>query len=169
VIGALVITIVALVIGIIYVSGARSEKQGPDLVASLRPSLEAAIQAGDMAEIQASRQVDEHYLYPVYAGKKLQEEVAAVEELRHANWFAVYELEGQGFDSFSVDPEGTRAAVRLVETWSGTYDSTVNQKCVARLPRHRIPQTIFLERTATGWMIDSIAFHTAGANRVACS
>ena len=147
----------------------RSGRGTADEASSVQASLEAAIRHADTAEIQAQRELDERYLYPLYTGKALQDELAEIQDLRKSKIVGVMHLDGQVFDSFSVDPEGLRAAVHLVETWSGAYYSTESEKCLSRLPRHRTPQTIFLQRTATAWMIDSITFYVASPKVVECS
>ena len=56
---------------------------------------------------------------------------------------------------FKVSPDGLRAEVQLIETWTSTVYSASAQQCPGHIPSHQVPQTIFLERKEDVWVVDT--------------
>ena len=48
------------------------------------------------------------------------------------------------------------AKVERKETWSTTYSRISTQECYSKTAATKLPQTMFLKKTVTGWMISSI-------------
>jgi hypothetical protein len=139
-----------------------------DLVDRYRPSLKAAILLGDNAEIQAQRTLDPGSLYTIFTGEALKAELASIQNLTREGVYLVAELEDQDFQSFKVSADGRRAEVQLVETWSVIAYAVANQACGARFPSHQAPQTVFLERGTSGWLIYAIEQDSKPPDPLAC-
>jgi CHAT domain len=137
----------------------RAPVEPPALTDSVRAELVATIRRGDDAEIQAYRTLDPTPLNEVYSGEALAMALAALQVLAGTGMAAVNQLHDQEFESFSLSRDGRRAEVRLTETWSSTIYLTATQQCVAQLPRHKAPQTLFLERRGGGWIIYAAKDH----------
>ena len=128
----------------------------PDLVAIHKPRLISAIRQADNAEIYAYHTLDPAPLYKVVTGEALRSYLTRIESLQSQGIFEVSHLENQQFQSFNVTPDGLRAEVRVIETWSSTVHLISTRQCYGQFPSHQFPQTIFLELKDDVWVVDTV-------------
>jgi hypothetical protein len=115
----------------------------------------SAIRLADYAQIDAVRTLDPAPLYKVFTGEALRSHLAEIENLKSTGKVVVTRLENQQFQSFKVSPDGLRAEVRLIETWSGTVYLGSTQQCHGQIPSYQVPQTVFLELKEDVWVVDT--------------
>jgi hypothetical protein len=133
----------------------QSSTPTPDLVALHKARLMSAIRLADNAQIDAVRTLDPAPLYKVFTGEALRSHLAEIENLKSTGKVVVTRLENQQFQSFKVSPDGLRAEVRLIETWSGTVYLGSTQQCHGQIPSYQVPQTVFLELKEDVWVVDT--------------
>ena len=90
--------------------------------------------------------------------KAVQVSVQEAQDMRRRGVIVQNILEAQEFKSFSLVPGAARAEARLVETWSTSYLRSDTRQCIAKVPAHPVPQTIYLEQGRDGWLITAIRF-----------
>jgi TIR domain len=139
----------------LFASPIQGSTSTPDLVAIHKSRLMSAIRLANYAQIDAVRTLDPARLYKVYTGEALRSHLEEIEYLKSHGLVAVLRLENQQYQSFKVSPDGLRAEVQLIETWSSTFYSASTQQCQGHIPSHQVPQTIFLERKEDVWVVDS--------------
>ncbi len=137
----------------------RRSFEPPAVPDSVRAELVATVRRGDDAEIRAYRTLDPTPLNEVYAGDALAMQLGNLRDLAGAGLAAVNQLHDQEFESFSLSRDGRHAEVRLTEIWSTTIYLIATQQCVAQVPRHEVPQTLFMERRGGGWIIHAAKPH----------
>jgi len=118
----------------------------------LRDSLKAAVLKASDAEIRALQSRDPSVLNGVVTGDAYRKIAEILKSLESQNLYAVEQLHDQQFESFSVDPTGQRAEIRVIETWSGAQYSTRTNECVRAYGMHKVPQTVSLERQGDRWI-----------------
>jgi hypothetical protein len=171
--GVLVVAAVGLtgLVAVVFDAGRSSVRRGTDgasianaaglnppptpatVTPELRARLVAAINRGDAAEMIAYRTLNPSGLSTIYSGDELARHSGEIANLTRNGVYAVNQIHNQRFESFSIDPDGRRAEVRLTENWSSDFHSVLTQACVSHIHQHDIPQTAFLELTPQGWMI----------------
>jgi hypothetical protein len=129
-----------------------------DLVELYGPQLKNAIDLASTAEVQAVRDLNESPLSQIYRGTALKMRSAQVEELRRNGVFALAQREGISYGKITVDPDERHARVRVTPVWELVFFSGLTRQCVGRWPPYEAPQTVDLERTESGWMVDAIVF-----------
>jgi len=138
-------------------STANAGSLSPPMPATVAPEIQAqlvaAINRGDAAEMIAYRTLNPSGLSAIYSGEELARHSGDIADLTRNGVYAVNQIHNQRFESFSINPDGRRAEVRLTENWSSDFHSVVTQACVSHIHQHDIPQTAFLELTPRGWMI----------------
>ena len=152
----------------VYETPTRAPFEPPAVSDSVRAELVATVRRGDDAEIQAYRTLDPTPLNEVYAGDALAMQLGNLRDLAGAGLAAVNQLHDQEFESFSLSRDGRHAEVRLTEIWSTTIYLIATQQCVAQVPRHEVPQTLFLERRGGGWIIHAAKPHGKDPEPVPC-
>ena len=140
----------------------------PENDAWLRNSLEAAVLKASDAQIQATRENNPRLLNGVMIGEAYRKAAEDIQSQVKEELYAVHQLHDQKFDSFSVDPTGQRAEVRLTETWSTEWYSTRNRECKGALAPHRVPQTVSLERHGDRWVQSDFTTYGATPSATAC-
>jgi hypothetical protein len=136
---------------------------------ALRQILEDTIRAADAAEIEAYRTFNPVPLGRFYVGDILASHIANLTENVRNRVFFVNRLHRQQFESFSVSPDGTRAQVRLTESWSKDIHAVATGQCISHVHERPIPQTLSLQLTTEGWKIHAAEFHTSDTpSLVAC-
>ena len=129
--------------------------------------LRTAIETASRAEAHAIRTLDISAVPAIFAGEALRAIYTSVQEARDLRARGIVMnnvLEKQDFMAFTLVPGESRAEVRLSEVWSTTYHRADNGECVGRIPSHAVPQTVYLERGPSGWMITTIRFDNPGQN-----
>ena len=139
-----------------------------DPLESERPRILAALRRGNDAEIRALHRLDPDPLHDAFTGEALRVELAAVQDLVAAGVHSVNELHDQRIRSMTLSDDGGEATVVAVETWSSEYHRNVDDACVARVPRHDVPQTVTLVRRAGGWIVARIRFPTDSPDPEPC-
>jgi hypothetical protein len=130
----------------------------------LQHSLEAAVLKASDAEIRALQENNPKLLEGLVVGNAYDKLMNSMKWLASQELYEVHRLHDQQFDTFSVDPSGQRAEVRLIETWSTTQYSTRTNSCVRAFAPHRVPQIVSLERRGDRWIQSD--FTTYGAEPV---
>ena len=115
-------------------------------------SLQSAILLADDAETEALRTLNPAPLYQAYTGEALRVELKKVRDYKAQGIYADAHLDNQKILSVKVSPDGAKAVVRVVETWSQTVHA-ITTKRKAKMPTQRVPQTISLLRGKAGWLI----------------
>jgi hypothetical protein len=123
--------------------------------------LEETIRFADAAEIEAYRTFNPVPLGRFYAGDILASHIANLTDNARNRVFFVNRLHRQQFDSFSISPDGTRAQVRLTESWSKDIHSVATGQCLSHVHERPVPQTLSLQLTSGGWKIYAAEFHTS--------
>jgi hypothetical protein len=130
----------------------------------LRNSLEAAVLKASDAQIRASQENNPSLLNGLVIGEGYRKIAAGIQTLAKEDLYAVDQLLDQQFESFSVDPSGQRAEVRVTETWTTAWHSTRTHECKVAFAPHRVPQTVSLERHGDRWIQSD--FTTYGASPI---
>ena len=128
---------------------------------ALQEILEETIRFADAAEIEAYRTFNPVPLGRFYAGDILASHIANLTDNARNRVFFVNRLHRQQFDSFSISPDGTRAQVRLTESWSKDIHSVATGQCLSHVHERPVPQTLSLQLTSDGWKIYAAEFHTS--------
>lgn len=140
----------------------------PENDAWLRNSLEAAVLKASDAQIQATRENNVRLLNGLMTGEAYRKVAEDIQSQVKEEVYTVNQLHDQKFDSFSVDPTGQRAEVRLTETWSTEWYSTRNRECKGMVAPHRVPQTVSLERQGDRWVQSDFTTYGATPPTTAC-
>jgi hypothetical protein len=140
----------------------------PENDAWLRNSLEAAVLKASDAQIRATQENDPRLLNGLMIGEAYRKAAEDIQSQVKEELYAVHQLHDQKFDSFSVDPTGQRAEVRLTETWSTEWYSTRNRECKGARAPHRVPQTASLERHGDRWVLSDFTTYGATPPTTAC-
>ena len=130
-----------------------------DPIAAEEANLKSAIQLCDAAEISAFSNLDPSPLSQIYKGEALRQASARLDRFKSQGISYEQRLDGQQFVSFKISPDGQKAEVRLIETWSGTQYSISTRQSV-QVPAETFPQTVFLEKDRDGWKIYAVVFDT---------
>ena len=141
----------------------------PIVTPQLRDVLAATIRRAAEIEVGAFSTMNPALLARSYSGALLTKQVEEMRTMAANQVFGISRLHDQRFESFSVSRDGRRAEVRLREVWSTNFHSTSTRQCVSHIHEREIPQTLSLELTDHGWMIDAAEFHGDTTPRiVAC-
>jgi hypothetical protein len=149
-------------------SGGGHQSATPENDAWLRNSLEAAVLKASDAQIRADEENDSRYLEGVVVGEAHKKMAMEVQSLVKEEVYAVSRLEDQSFQSFSVDPTGQRAEVRLTETWTTALYSTRSGACKSVVAPHRVPQSVSLERHGDRWVVSDYTTYGKSPAPTAC-
>ena len=123
-----------------------SLKDNADPVEANKQSLISAIRLADDVEARALYNLDASLLNDAYIGEALRREQTIIKALKSDGLYEDAKLEEQVFKSFKVSPDGKKAEVEVVETWSSVDYRIGTQKCVQQTLSSEIPQTVFLVR-----------------------
>ena len=135
-----------------------------------REEIIRALRRADRAEVEALRTLSEEPLDDAFTGAALATDVERVRRDRRTGAYDENTLLDFSLRSFAVLPGRTRARAEVVESWTTTRRSTATNECLSRTPRHEAPQTVFLVRRESSWLVDSIAFGaTDGLTSDPCS
>jgi hypothetical protein len=149
--------------------GSLEAARAVDPLESERPLILAALRRANDAEIRAQHRLHADPLHDAFTGSALQLELAALQDLIAADVHSVNELHEQRIHSMSLSDDRARATVRTVETWSSEYHRNRDDACIARVPRHDVPQTVTLVRRAEGWFVAEIRFPDGSPDPVPCA
>jgi hypothetical protein len=127
-----------------------------DLVSLNKPGLMAAVRLLGDIQAQAQYDLDPEPFSAVFSGEALKFYQADVENLRKRQVFAVAVRRSLAFDSFKLNSTGALAEVHATPVWEATLYSIATRQCVAYFPPVAWPQTLYLERTANGWLTYSL-------------
>jgi tRNA A-37 threonylcarbamoyl transferase component Bud32 len=134
-----------------------------------RTALEKAIKDCDAAETVAFRSLNGNNLAPFEEGKKLNESIKMIGELKSHNTYLQTRLTEWVADRFSVNYDGTLAKVHVTETWQSSWWDRETNLCKFRIKPHAVPQVISLRLSRNGWKItDSKPDFEPKLERVAC-
>jgi hypothetical protein len=150
------------------VPAAASRPPPPDLVSRYKPSLVSAIELSHKAEALAFFNLDPAPLYAVYTGEALREQLQNLKALADNGVHLIVSLHDLRYSSFVVRPDGSLARVRMSLTVSGVLRWVATGECAGQIPRHQVPQTVFLRRTSSGWIIYDVDFDRASPEPIPC-
>ncbi len=126
------------------------------MMASLQNEVRQAIETAAGIEAEAFRRSDANLLLESYAGRAFEHLVSQMRELIAAGVHLDSELVGRSIQSIDVDPDGS-AHVVMSETWVSEVHQNGTDLCLARIPRHAVPQRLGLARNNQGrWLITSV-------------
>jgi len=135
-------------------------------VKAVQAELISAIRLADGAEIDACYTWNTASLYKSFTGEALKMELANIESLKSQGLITDNRLEKQEFEDFIISPDGTKAEVKLTETWSSVYYDFSTQQCNGKSASHKTPQTIYLTKYDEGWFITSIIYANVSASEL---
>lgn len=125
-----------------------------------KPELTMAINSANNAQTNAYATYDTTQLRNYYSGEALKSFTAEVENLKRGKIYQLSTLDDQQFEYFKVNDAGNEAEVRVVETWSSTVLQTPSKRCLAVYSAAKTPQTVYLKRSQTGWLVDATVYDT---------
>ena len=118
----------------------------------------SAIERASNADIEAFRTLNPTLLHAVYKGEALAMQLESFKNVKDAGQYRSNRLHNRSIESVQVTKDGTRAEVRMVETWSGALYKAADGYCVDQYPAQDVPQTLLLERQGADWIVYSIRF-----------
>jgi hypothetical protein len=139
-----------------------------DMVALHRPSLMSAVRLIGDVESRAMFNLDPTPLNTVFTGEALRNEQAKIMGLQQDNVYVVAVRHDLQFNGFTVNSDGTRAEVRVNPIWESTMYLLGTHQCIGYVAPMETPQTVYLERTASGWMTYAIVFDIPNVNWQPC-
>jgi hypothetical protein len=122
------------------------------------PQLKSAVDLACGAQIQAVRELNESPLAQIFKGTALKSRSAVIDSLRKGGVFALAQRDGISYGEITVDPDERHARVHFTPTWELVFFSVAYQRCVWRWAPYEVPQTMDLERSDSGWMVDAVVF-----------
>lgn len=134
----------------------------------IRSSLEAAVLKASDAEIRAHLESNPRLLDGLVTGAAYRKIADDITSLASQGLVDVEQLHDQQFESFSVDPSGQHAEVRVVETWSNVLYSTKTNSCLRAFAPYRVPQTASLERQGDRWVLSDFTTYGSGPTETRC-
>ncbi len=129
-----------------------------DLAKVYGPQLKGAFDLACAAEIQAVQDLNESPLSKIYRGAALKMHSAEVEDLRGKGVFALARRKGISYGKITVDPDERHALIHVTPVWELVFVSGYTRQCVGRWAPYEAPQTVDLERTESGWMVNATVF-----------
>ncbi len=146
----------------------RPAPSADDRLARERPRIILALEEHAEAEIEALIDLDPEPLYQRFTGQALQAELNAIQQLQENGLYQNAELLSQNIQDISLSQDGRRAEVRVVERWSTRFHSELTDECIAQVPAHDVPQTIYLVLQNDRWMVDNLVHDGPAPDPVAC-
>ena len=104
----------------------------------------------------ALKTFDTSPLHRIFKGEALELVLERIKAHQESQITTKSELHDQDIQTIQVTENPLRAEVHMVETWSSTSYNSTTGECVSTIPKSAIPQIVYLEHTAGGWMIDII-------------
>jgi len=142
----------------------------PGISEAVKAELISAIRLADNAEINAYFSLSPAALYASYTGEALKTLLSEIETLKNNDLFASQTLDHQEFQAFNLTTDGQEADVKLEETWTTMYSRISTQQCFSKVPATKYPQTIYLKKTAYGWIITTIVMgNVAKTDAIPCN
>jgi hypothetical protein len=127
-----------------------------DLESVHSPAIKSVLGRAAVAEQSALKNFDTSTLHKIFKGEALELALERIKAHQDSNITTKSAFHDQDIQTIYVTGNPLRAEVHMVETWSSiSYNSTTGE-CVSRIPKSAIQQVVYLEHTASGWMIDTI-------------
>jgi hypothetical protein len=145
----LAVAIAGLVI--VFAAGVLHARNTPD-----EATIEAAIERADTIEARAMFTLDPSSLASAFSGTALADEERRIEDLRRNDAYVDQQLVSATIDSMTLEPSGAQVRVHLTERWKATLYSNATKTAIRDLGQSIDPQTMFLQRSANGWIVTSI-------------
>lgn len=117
-----------------------------------------AINLVGIIEAQALFDLDPTPLSKVFSGEALKTETTIIDNLKKNNQYYLSARHDIRYDEINISSDVTQANAYVVPTWEMKLYSSTTKQCVAYIPPTEMPQTIYLEKTSSGWIITAIAF-----------
>jgi hypothetical protein len=124
------------------------------------PALKMAINSANNAQSTAYASLDDSMLRTYYSGEALKTYTNDVATLKKSKIYQISTMQKQDFEYFKVNDAGTEAEVRVTETWETNVFQLSTKKCLLYYPPSPLPQTVYLKKAASGWMVDSTVYET---------
>ncbi|MDQ3682172.1 MAG: RDD family protein [Bacteroidota bacterium] len=123
-----------------------------------KASLISAIDFANNTEIEAMQSLNPAILERAYTGEILRSSRSQIEDLKARDIMAVNQLDNQEFINFKVSPDGQRAEVKVIQTWSTIFYSISEGQCISKISGEEMPQTLFLKQRDDVWVIYTVVF-----------
>lgn len=122
------------------------------------PELKMAINSANNAQSTAYASLDNSILRTYYSGEALKTYTNDVAVLKKSKIYQISTMQKQDFEYFKVNNTGTEAEVRVTETWETSVYKLGTQNCLFYYPPTALPQTVYLKKSSSGWLIDSTVY-----------
>jgi hypothetical protein len=117
-----------------------------------------AINLVGIIEAQALFDLDPTPLNKIFSGEALKIETTIIDNLKKNNQYYVSVRHNIRYEEINISSDGTQTEAYVVPTWEIKLYSSATKQCVAYIPPTELPQTIYLEKTSSGWIITAIAY-----------
>lgn len=124
------------------------------------PELKMAINSANNAQSTAYATLDPALLGNYYSGEALKAYANDVATLKKSKIYQISTMQKQDFEYFKVNEAATEAEVRVTETWESTVYRLGTRNCLLYYPPSPLPQTVYLKKSAAGWIVDSTVYET---------
>lgn len=127
--------------------------------ATVRANISTAIQFAAFQDIKARYWLDPTMLESVYQGEYLRISLANLDSSKRDKQFEDCKVVNREFHYFDISEGGNRAKVDMTEHWNCAIYSVESGDCVAQYDSaSALRQTVFMERNASGWMLNNVEF-----------
>ena len=123
-----------------------------------KASVMNAINLVGTIESQALFDLDTEPLSKVFSGEALKTETIAIDNLKKNNFYQLSVRHDIRFEEIIIADDGLHAEAYVIPTWESRVYSSDTKQCVGYIPPMEVPQRLYLEKTASGWIIYVIAF-----------
>lgn len=123
-----------------------------------QPELKMAINSANNAQSTAYASLDASLLNRYYSGEALKSYTTDVENLKKGKIFQISTMQDQQFQAFKVNDAGNEAEVKVTETWETNVFQVATRKCLLYYSPTRIPQTVYLKKAQSGWVVDATVY-----------
>ncbi|OKH43581.1 hypothetical protein NIES2101_30255 [Calothrix sp. HK-06] len=123
--------------------------------------LKNAIKNADDIDREVNQSLNSDVLSKAYTGEELQKKQKLVSELKSHQTYIYSKLRKQVFHNFQISSDGSTAKVDLTETWSHKIFSLESNQLLAKSPGSDVPQTNYLRKTKSGWLVYNTVFNGA--------
>jgi hypothetical protein len=123
-----------------------------------KANIMSAINLLGSIEAQAYFDLDPTPLSNIFSGEALKAVTTNIDNLKKNNLYQVSIRNDIRFGEITLSPDNTQAEARVIPTWELSIYSSTTKQCVGYLPPTEQPQTIYLEKTSSGWIAYTISF-----------
>lgn len=109
-------------------------------------------------EAQALFDLDPEPLSKIFSGEALKSEITMLDNLKKNQFYQLSVRHDIRFEEITIANDGLHAEAYVIPIWETRVYSSVTKQCIGYIPPMEVPQRLYLEKTASGWIIYVIAF-----------